>query len=800
MDLLWKDIRYGFHSLLMNPGFALIAILTLAIGIGATTAIFSVVNGVLLQPLPLRDPARLVMVWERQYDEPDTNRNVSPANFLEWAKESRLFSSVGSHFDWEISLTGQAEPALVRAGLVNGALFPTLGVKPLLGRYIQGSADGNTDTVLSYALWQSRFGGDPHVLGKRLELDGSSYTIAGVMPRDFLVPDSRAALWIPSPIPTEEGSNRGRYLHAVARLAPGVTIEQANAGMKVVAARLATAFPQHNTGWSAAVIPVHEEVVGNVRRALLIVLAAVALLLLIGCVNIANLLLSRASGRSKEMAVRAALGASRAQLIRQLLTESVLLALIAGVLGVFIAIGATNLLVRFTPDTAMMPRVEEIAIDGRVLAVTALITLATGIFFGLAPAIEASRTNLQSGLTSTSRGSTQDRRGKAFRKGLVIAEVALATVLLIGAGLLIKSFSRLEQVDPGVRPEGVLTMRVVLPPAYEEKARRRAVVTQLLEQTSHIPGVKRAGAISNMDFTGAISGNRFAIEGAPVPPVGQEPASDIRAIAGDYFQAMGIPVLAGRTLDTRDPERVEFVVNDAFARRYLGDAKSAVGRRLQIEWFSDLRGEVVGVVGSVHAAGLAQDSAPAMYFSYLHDRSPQFTLTLATTGNPLALQAPATRIVHAIDPLIPVSDVATLETLISGTIARPRFNATILALFAALGLLLASMGIYGVLSYSVAQRTQEMGIRMALGADAGNVRRLVVRDGVTVALIGVAVGLAAAVPATRVLAALLYGVDSLDMQVFALVAATLTAVALAASYLPARRATRLDPMTALRPE
>jgi putative ABC transport system permease protein len=794
MDLLSKDIRYALHSLTTNPSFALIAILTLALGIGATTTIFSVVNGVLLQPLPLRDPDRLVMVAELRLNEPDARPNqISPANFTEWTRQTGgVFSSLAATFDWEMSLTGQTEPEVVRVGLSSGTLFPTLAVQPLLGQTF--SSEEEEVTVLSHALWQRKFGGDPKAIGKRIEIDGDTLTIIGVMPREFFVPTSRADLWVPYKVPAEV---RGRYLRAIARLKPGVTAQQAQAAMDVVTARTRT---QHvnNTDYGAIVVPVHEEVVGNVRRALLIVFAAVGLLLLIGCVNIANLLLSRATSRSREMAVRAALGASRGQLIRQLLTESVILALVAGIVGVGIATWATKLLVRVASAQSMMPRLAEITVDGRVLLASAGIALFTGILFGLAPAIEASRTDLQSGLKSVSRGSTQDRRGKRFRNILVVAEVALATVLLIGAGLLIKSFGKLEDVDPGVRPERVLTMRVVLPPRHHEPEKRRVFVQQMLESVRAVPGVKEAGAIVsiNMPFTGSLSNTSFVIEGAPPAAPGHEPSADIRIIAGDYHRAMGIPLLAGRTLDERTA-RPEFVVNEAFVRRYFG-GKDGVGRRLAIEWFDELQGDIVGVVGNVRAAGLEKDIAPAIYFSYRYDPNAQFTLAVATSGNPAAVQGSVTRKLRSLDSLMPVTDVKTLGNLVSGTIARPRFNATLLTLFAALGLLLASIGIYGVLSYAVAQRTQETGIRMALGARPSDVLKLVVRDGVTVAVIGVIMGVAIALPATRLLAALLYGVEASDPAVFAIVAGTLTLVALAASYLPARRATRVDPMLALR--
>ena len=794
MDRLWKDVKFSIHSLRSNPGFALVSILTLALGIGATTAIFSVVYGVLLRPLPLHEPSRLVMVWESFRG--NDNNGTSPATYHAWASESKaLFSSIGCTFDWEMPVTGHGEPELVKVGLAGGSFFETLGAKPFLGRVITDPA--STDAVLSYALWQRKFGGDPKVIGKSLQVDDDTLTIAGVMPRDFVVPESHAEMWVPYTVPPEW---RGRFLHVIGRLAPGVTQEQAQAGMTAIHQRLEQEFPKFNTGWGANVVPVHEQVVGDVRRGLLIVMAAVGFLLLIGCVNIANLLLSRATTRAKEMSIRAAVGASRGQLIRQLLTESLILAAIAGVLGVVIAGWATMLLVRFTPESAMIPRTSEIGVDAGVLAVAALLSLATGVFFGLAPAIEASRTNLQSGLMSSSRGATQDRARKVLRNTLVVAEVALATVLLVGAGLLIKSFATLERVDPGVNSEGVLTMRVVLPEEYEDTEPRRVMMTQMMDNIGNVPGVERVGAIINMPFTRALSRQGFAIEGAPPANPGQGPSADIRAIAGDYFRAMGIPVKSGRVIDPGSITRTEVVVNDAFARQYFPPGTNPVGRRLIFEWFKDLNAEIVGVVGSVRAAGLDTDAAPAIYLSYLHDPGRRFTLAIASSTDPMSVQGPVTRVLRSLEPTMPVDSVMTLENLISGTIARPRFNATMLSLFAFLGLLLASIGIYGVLSYSVTQRTHEMGIRMALGADPGSVLRLVVRDGATVAIMGVVIGLAAAFPTTKVLAALLYGVETFDLQVFATVALTLTAVALAASYIPARRATRVDPMIALRSE
>jgi putative ABC transport system permease protein len=803
MDLLWKDIRYSIQSFRANPGFAAIAILTLALGIGATTAIFSVVNGVLLRPLPLHDPSRLVMVWERSRTNPENN--VSPANYMAWAKEKTIFSSIGASYDRKASMTGYGEPEEVVVGLGDAPFFRTIDVKPFVGRMLT-DADwkaGTTDyAVLTYSMWQRKFGGDPKVIGKTFRIGRSSVKVAGVFQRDFFVPESHADLWLPAEMPTTEPGSRGRFIRPIARLAPGITVQQAQSRMDVVAKQLAADNAKYNTGMGVNVVPLYEQAVGKVRRALLVVLGACAFLLLIACVNVANLLLSRASARSKEMAVRAALGASRGRLIMQLLTESVLLSLAAAVLGVVIAGWATMLFVRLTPPAAMMPRMNEITVDARVLAVTMLVTIATGILFGLAPAIEGSRIDLQTTLKSAARGTSEDRRGKAFRNALVIIEVALATVLLIGSGLMIKSFSRLQSVDPGIRTTGALTAHVVVPSTYRGDERRIVFVSQLLDRVRQTPGVTRAGIINNIPFGDWLSNSSFTIVGEPVPPPGAEPGADFRTVAGDYFRAIGIRILAGRVFDERDtataPET--YVINDELARKYFGSA-NPVGRHLSFEWDKTHTGEIIGVVGSDRASGLQKPAAPALYRSFAHDpANPVFSVVVSTSVDPASLQPALVRTIHSVDPLTPVNNVKTLRALVDGSIARPRFNTALLSIFAALGLLLASIGIYGVLSYSVAQRTHEMGIRMALGADPRSVLRLVVSNGARVALFGVAVGVMLALPAMRLLASLLYGVDATDPVVMSSVATSLMAVALVASYIPAKRATRVDPMIALRRE
>ncbi|HEX6178458.1 MAG TPA: ABC transporter permease [Thermoanaerobaculia bacterium] len=802
MELVLKDLRYALRSLRANPGFALVAILTLALGIGATTAMFSIINGVLLRPLPFKDPQRLVMVWEHNLlgDAGGDRNYASPANVYEWSKETKVFSSLATNFDWEMSLTQLGDPDTIIVGLCSSTLFPTLGTRPFFGKTIEGTditAPVDNSAVLSYDFWQRKFGGDRNVLGKTFHIEGQPVTVIGVMPREFFVPNSKAAIWLPMQIKPE---TRGRYLHPMARLAPGVSEEQAQAHMDVVAKRTQAASPQFNTNMGVNVMSVHEQVVGDVRRTLLVAMAAVALLLLIACVNIANLLLSRAASRSKEMSIRAALGAGRGQLVRQLMIESLVLAIIAGILGVVLAGWATMLFVRLVPETAMMPRLDEIAIDQRVLGVTVLLTLATGILFGLAPAIEASRTNLQSGLNSATRGSSESRRGKGFRNLLVVTEVALATVLLIGAGLLIRSFGKLEQVDPGVRREGVLTMKIVLPDV-DTNERRTAMMEEIFEAVRRVPGVDAVGSDTGLPFTGYIARDSVDIVGKPRQRPDEGLSSDIKSVGGDYFRAMGIQVLKGRALDPRNigAGATEVVVNETWERKYM-NGKSAVGERIQYEWYRPLNSEIVGVVADVPAEGLGKETFPAVFHTYAFDNRSQFTLVIRSSVNPQSLAVPITRVLRKLQPIMPVTEVRTLEEIVSNTISRPRFNATMISLFAGLGLLLASIGIYGVLSYSVAQRTHEMGIRMALGADPKDVLKLVVRDGVTLALLGIAVGVAVALPATRLMAALLYGIEVTDPAVFITVSLTLAAVALLASYVPARRATKVNPMVALQPE
>jgi predicted permease len=805
MREVYSDVRLAVRSLMKQPGFAAVAILTLALGIGSTSAMFSVFKAVVLQPLPFNEPERLVQIWENDTTDAREQNPVSTHNFRRWQEQRRVISHIGAYWTGGGSLAVAGDAEEIELGGATGELFATLQTRPLLGRLLREGDDvaGNENVaVLSYELWQRRFGGDRNVIGRSIKVAGDPFTVVGVLPREFLLANSSAELWVGLELPTEPPAMRGRFLHVVGRLARGVSIEQARAHMDEVAKVAQAAMPDHNRGMLINLVPLHEQIVGDVQRPLTIVLASVGILLLIACVNVANLLLSRASTRRKEMAIRAALGASRSRMIRQLLTESVVLSIIGAVLGLLLAAWGTALLVRFIADAALLPRIDEISVDGVIVAVTAVIAIVTAMLFGLAPAIEASRTDLQNVLRSTSRGSTHGRGGKRFRDLLVGSEIALAVVLLISAGLLLKSFNELLSVDAGVKTEGRLTMRVEVPSStFPEEHHRFAFYEKLFQQVRTLPGVTHVGATQHMPFRNEIRGDGFKVEGRALTP-GQDPSGHMRMVGGDYFAAMGMRVISGRVFEPRDNARLAFIVNEAMVKKHFPN-ENPIGRRLSIAWNPgdpDTPGEIVGVVNDVRQSGLNSDVSPALYINYPLNADPQMTLIIASSGDPETLAAPITRMVRTLAPEATVADVMPLEDVVMKTVARPKFNASLLTIFSALGLILAAIGVYGVLSYSVSQRTQEIGVRMALGAQPKQVMQFVSREGMTIAVIGLAIGTVAALIATRVLQSLLYGVSATDPAVFAVVWVVVAGVAFLAVYLPARRATRVDPLVALRTE
>ncbi|HET9985181.1 MAG TPA: ABC transporter permease [Longimicrobiales bacterium] len=804
---LRQDVRHAVRSLRKAPGFTLVAAFTLALGIGATTAIYTVVDAVLLRGLGVADPERLVVLWEMDRD-PEPNR-VAPANFFDWEAQARSFSSMAYFVQWPMNLTGSGEPQEVQAQLVSADFFRTLGARPLLGRDFRPEDGGTGDVarytqgdvvVLSHALWRSRFGGDPSILGETIRVDDQPRTVVGVMGPDFRVLDKKPDLWIPLSLPRRDRESLGRFLTGVARLKPGVPLERAADEMSAIARRLEEAYPAYDTGWGIKVVPWRDQVVGPVRPALLVLLGAVGMLLLIACTNVANLLLGRASARRTEIVVRLSLGATRGRLVRQLLTESVALSLVGGGIGVAAAALGTRALVRSLPASVQLPRLDAVAVDGRVLAFALGVTLLTGVLFGLAPALAASRTDLQGTLRDAARGTTGGRGALRLRGGLVVAEVALALMLLVGAGLLLRSFQKLQQVDTGMRAEGVLTLRMGLgSDAYDSDDAMRGFLARLLPGLRALPGVRAAGTIWFLPLSGDRSNTAAYRPDRPKPAAGQEPSADIRVVGGDYFRAQGIRILRGRGFDARDHARsaTTFVINEALAREHF-PGEDPIGKRMAYEWDDLIVGEIVGVVEDTRDAGVAEPPAPAIYRAFAQAPSRLLNVVIRTAGDPMTLAGPAREVVRRLDPNLPVASVRSMESVVSEATARPRLSGYLLGAFAAIALLLAAIGLYGVISYGVAQRRGEIGVRVALGAARGDIVGLIVRQGMTVTAAGLALGLAGALALTRLLRSLLFGVTTTDALTFAAVPLLLVTVALVASYLPASRAARQDPATALR--
>jgi predicted permease len=805
------DLRYALRMLVKSPIFTCVALLTLALGIGANTAIFSVVNAVLLRPLPFKDPSSLVMVWENNMKQGFPRNTFSPANFADYREQNQVFEGMAALSPRSLNLTGEGEPERVDGLRVSANLLPLLGVRPQLGRLFSPDEDrfgAAHAVILGDGLWRRRFGASSSIVGKTVTLDGEGYAVIGVLPPDFhfhgAFPEAKDDLLVPIAFgPRESKSRGGHYLDVVARLKPGMTLEQAQVEMSTIAGRLEQQYPAYDAGVGAAVVPLQEQLVGDIRPALLTLLAAVGFVFLIACANVASLLLARATVRQKEIATRVALGASRARLVRQFLVESILLAAVGGGVGLVLSVwGAQVLKIYIPPDIF---QIRSISIDARVLGLTALVSLVTGLVFGLAPALQASKLNLSETLKDGGRDSASGSRGSRMRAVLVIAEVAVSFVLLVGAGLLINSFLRLRHVNPGFSVENLLTMRVELPPSkYPDQARRTAFYGELLRRIEAIPGVRLAAVTSPLPLIYDGDSMGVAIEGRPAPPRGQEPDIVTRVVSPHYLRAMEIRLLRGRELSKNDGLKSQpvTVISEAMATRYW-PGEDAIGKRVAPgsaeshgEWIT-----VVGVVHDVRQFDLGLEPKPQMYLSY--EQSDEFIprdVVVKTDVDPLSL-APAVRgAVWAIDHDQPVSDVAAMRDLVSASVSRQRFSAWLLGVFAALGLVLAAMGIYGVMSYSVAQRTREIGVRIALGARPTDVLRLAVGQGLRLVLIGTAFGLVGAFILTRAIARLLYGVSAADPATYATIFALLLSVAVLACLVPARRATKVDPLIALRAE
>ena len=795
-ESLAQDVRFAARTLRKGPGFAAVAVLTLALGIGASTAMFTLVNSVLLRPLGYADPERLVSVAEVTPGG-EGGAPTSPANYDDWKEGARSFTDLAAAYGGPENLTGEggAEQVVMRATTAN--YFTLLGVDAGVGRVYGPGEELENIVVLSHAFWRRRFNADPALLGRSISLSGQTLQVVGVMPESFRSTSAAPDLWVPVPYDPEW---RGRFLEVVGRLRPGVTVEQAREEMRALHGRLGELYPA-NAGWSAEVVPLHERITGGVRPALLVLLGAVGLLLLIACANVANLLLGRAVARRRELAVRLSLGATRGRLVRQTLTESLILSGVAGVLGLGLAVWGTGALASLLPADLALPRLDEVRADLRVLGFALGVSLLTGIVFGTVPALSGSAVRLAETLRESTRGAGGGRNG--LRRALVVVEVALAVILLVGAGLLGRSLQRLMAVDTGLRTESVLTLQVTLSgESYESDAGKRAFMDALLARLEALPGAREAAGEMYLPLTGAKVGHVFWRGDRPEPPEEEQPGTDIRVVAGDYFAVLGIPVLRGRAFDGRDrgDAPAAFLINEELARRHY-PGEDPVGKPITYPWIGGpVSGEIVGVVGNVREMGPTAAPAPAIYRPYAQFPSPEMTMLVRTDGDPLALASAAEAAVRDIDPNQPVARIRSMDQVAAETVARPRFNLYLLGGFAAMALLLAGLGLYAIISYSVTQRRHEIGVRVALGARRGDVIRLVVRQGLALTAAGLAIGLGAALVATRAMSTLLFDVRPTDPATMAGVALFLAAVALLASWLPGLRATRVDPAVALRGE
>lgn len=801
---LGGDIRYGARLLWKTPGFTAVALLALALGMGATTAIFSVVDAVLLEPLPFPDSTRLLAMWEM---DPALHRDrnfVAPVNYLAWRQRCKTVEAMGAIHDVHANISGGAgEPEEVKVERVSASLFGVLGARPALGRFFTAEEDrpgGGSVAVISYPLWQRRFGGDRSLAGKTLRVRGRVYGVAGVLPAGFSILEPGVDVWIPLELAPGDRFNSGRYLTVVGRMRAGTTLAAVREEMAAIGEEGVREWPEVDTGWRPSIYTLRDELVFDVRRPLWVLMAACGMLLAMACVNVANLLLVRGSGRRKEIAVRAALGAPRARLLGQLLAESLLLAAGGGMLG--LALGAAAVAVVAHAGPADVPRLAQAGFNLRVFLFSLAASMVCGILFGMAPALYGSRSDLVAVLNEGGRAGTSGKASRALRRVLVVLEIALAVVVLIGAGLLIRSFMRLRAASPGFDSTGVLTLRMPLAGGRNETPERRIEFTSaVLDRIVTLPGVRAAGAINGLPLDGLGLGADFVVEGRPGSSPVRHPNGLIRSVTRDYFRTLGIPLLAGRFFTAADNLRGApvILINRTLARQFF-PGSSPLGRRLVIQTSSTRTAEIVGMVGDVKPERFEGEDWPMIYFP--NDQIPMtgVTLVIRAAGPPAPLASAVAGEVRRLDPEQVIADVRPMDAVVDRAVAGTRFNAVLLGVFAGIAFLLAALGIYGVISFDVSERSGEIGIRMALGAMPRDVLGMVMLEGARMAGCGIALGLGGAFALTRLMGSMLYGVRSDDAWTFAMISILLAAVALAASYLPSRRAMALDPVSALRHE
>jgi putative ABC transport system permease protein len=807
---LLADIKFGVRMLLKSPMMTFVALFALTLGIGANTAIFSVVNAVLLRSYPYKDPEQLALVWEKKQGGRTDQNVINLGNFSDWKEQNSVFSDMAFFLDTSRNLTSDGEPEEITGQLASTNLFSVLGANPILGRTFAEDEGGDGQPrviVISYGLWQRRFGGDKQIVGRQILVNEQPATIIGVMPDTFgwhIRGKSRARkpadIWMPLQITNDLRERRGRFASAVARLKPGVTMDQAQREMQTIGARLEQQYPDFNTGWNVNVVPLRTQMTGEISRPLWILFVAVLFVLGIACANVANLLLARASARRKEIAVRAGLGANRWRIARQLLTESVILSLIGGTLGVLVAWWGTKALVALSPPALV--DLKSVSVSLPVLGFTLAVSVLTGIVFGLVPAFVATRFDLHGSLKEGGKsvgGSTGSHR---LRSAFVVVQVALALVLLVGAGLLVKSLKHLQAVDVGFNPSNLLTVRVnVLPRKYDTDEKRINFFKQAVEQMRVIPGVEAAGAIDTPPFAGLYSGTGVDVDGVKLPP-DRDLSTGVNVTDAGYFQTMQIPLKLGRTYTEQEVTEMRHVVlvNETFVKKNLG-GQNPLGHKLTIYMKDEnVPCDIIGVVADHKHMGLDVAVEPMVYWPHAELVYPGMTLILRTRGDASAVAGAARNVIHTLDPQQPISEVNTMETLLSTSVARARFSASLLTVFSFVALVMASVGIYGVMSYSVLQRTHEIGVRMALGAQRSDVLKLMVRKGIVLGIVGVGIGLVVSFWLTRYVSTLLFEVTATDATTFVVVSLGLLLVTLAACYLPARRATRVDPLKALRYE